>query len=293
MLKKLEKNSGKTKGKDQLDDVYLIRSGNTSCYKIGFSNNFSERLSRLQTGNPEKLEMIKTCFGGKKLEKSFHEKYADCRISGEWFNFDQRTLKSVIEDYDDNKYKNTIKMSDLVVNPEEKISTTQKTSGNYLEDQTIIPVKRGFLEGFHFREDNFPLNKDNVKEAFRIFRTSVPNNGIFSYLSHNGEFITLKRNSPSYCQKCQQIHDKENMYLFVDKTNGYVHYTCDIMNPESKKNYLGELLVPEKRLEPVAIDLSKRLTKPVSNQSEIIKIHLSKRLTKMKTPMLSSFVFTS
>lgn len=142
------KNSVKTEGKDQLDDIYLIRSGNTSYYKIGFSNNFSQRLSRLQTGNPEKLEMIKTCSGGKKLEKSFHEKYGDCRIGGEWFNFDQRTLKSVIEDYNNNKCENTVKTPVLDVNYEVKISAAQKTLGNHLEDQTIIPVKRGLSEYF-------------------------------------------------------------------------------------------------------------------------------------------------
>jgi hypothetical protein len=71
--------------------VYLIRElGNDGFYKIGITNNLTQRMSTLQTGNPRKLEYVDTvkCFD--KAEAYLYEQFLhgclqQCRAGGEWF----------------------------------------------------------------------------------------------------------------------------------------------------------------------------------------------------------------
>lgn len=72
-------------------NVYFIISSDYKAVKIGTAKNVQSRLDQLQTGNHEKLEIIKIieCESIKKayfLESGFHEKYKEHRIRGEWFH---------------------------------------------------------------------------------------------------------------------------------------------------------------------------------------------------------------
>lgn len=53
--------------------------------KIGTAKNPKERLQTLATGHPEHLTLIAMIEGDKELEKSYHERFAQYRIRGEWF----------------------------------------------------------------------------------------------------------------------------------------------------------------------------------------------------------------
>lgn len=53
--------------------------------KIGFSNEPSNRLRQLQTGNPRILALMGWINADKTYEKRLHEKYHDRNTSGEWF----------------------------------------------------------------------------------------------------------------------------------------------------------------------------------------------------------------
>lgn len=66
--------------------VYLVKI-ETGMYKIGLSTNTEGRMSGLSTGLPYELTLIHTikCRDRFKIEKFFHEKFADRRIKGEWF----------------------------------------------------------------------------------------------------------------------------------------------------------------------------------------------------------------
>lgn len=64
--------------------VYFIGDGN-GCIKIGKSTSPSRRLASLQTAHPRRLELIATMPGGAYMEGRLHEKFADHRLSGEWF----------------------------------------------------------------------------------------------------------------------------------------------------------------------------------------------------------------
>jgi hypothetical protein len=65
--------------------VYLVRAGNW--IKIGWSRNVGARISQLQTGNADPIELIATISGGRALERQLHERFADSRVSGEWFKY--------------------------------------------------------------------------------------------------------------------------------------------------------------------------------------------------------------
>lgn len=65
--------------------VYFVQRGADGPVKIGYSKNPKGRLSALQTGIPEALQMLGVIPGGKSEEQSLHEEFHDARISGEWF----------------------------------------------------------------------------------------------------------------------------------------------------------------------------------------------------------------
>lgn len=53
--------------------------------KIGWSSRVGSRLADLQTGNPEPIRLLGVLPGGRLKERQLHEKFADVRLSGEWF----------------------------------------------------------------------------------------------------------------------------------------------------------------------------------------------------------------
>ena len=72
-------------------------------FKIGESINPVERCKTLQTGNKRKLIIYKTVFCGTKqqaqaIEASIHDRYANSRISGEWFKISKHEVDQVIQE---------------------------------------------------------------------------------------------------------------------------------------------------------------------------------------------------
>ncbi|GGY71276.1 hypothetical protein GCM10010363_60650 [Streptomyces omiyaensis] len=67
--------------------VYVIGPVGSTRVKIGTSNNPEKRLKELQTGNPERLEVLWSTHGGRELESALHGAFAAFRVEGEWFDF--------------------------------------------------------------------------------------------------------------------------------------------------------------------------------------------------------------
>lgn len=63
--------------------VYFIRAGNY--IKIGYADDPRKRLKELQTGNPNKLELLGSIPGDVSREKEVHHIFSDFRVNGEWF----------------------------------------------------------------------------------------------------------------------------------------------------------------------------------------------------------------
>lgn len=66
--------------------IYFIRQKRTDLVKIGYTlNDPPARLSSLQVGSPEPLEMIGTVPGSVADEAVLHQQFAASRVRGEWF----------------------------------------------------------------------------------------------------------------------------------------------------------------------------------------------------------------
>lgn len=76
--------------------VYFIRAKASGLIKIGYSGNVEARLSQLQTGSAETLELAAVVEGPPELERALHRAYAEERFRGEWFRPSMR-LRTLVE----------------------------------------------------------------------------------------------------------------------------------------------------------------------------------------------------
>ena len=68
--------------------VYFIRAEHGGPVKIGISNKIAYRLAALQTANPYRLRVIGVIpHGGEACERLLHRDFAQCRLHGEWFEW--------------------------------------------------------------------------------------------------------------------------------------------------------------------------------------------------------------
>lgn len=65
--------------------IYLIHDPKSKAYKIGRSDNPLQRLSGLQTGNSNKLELLGMFRDNESTEAEIHEELQEFWIDGEWF----------------------------------------------------------------------------------------------------------------------------------------------------------------------------------------------------------------
>lgn len=67
----------------RVDTVYVIRCGYR--VKIGFTKNIAQRLHSLKTANHRPIELLVSWPASQAEEKALHARFADLRVSGEWF----------------------------------------------------------------------------------------------------------------------------------------------------------------------------------------------------------------
>jgi len=66
--------------------VYFIQSQGTHTIKIGYTaGQVQNRLKDLQTAHPYQLSVLATLPGDQNYEKSLHQRFAEYRLKGEWF----------------------------------------------------------------------------------------------------------------------------------------------------------------------------------------------------------------
>lgn len=70
--------------------IYFIRNTVSGRVKIGVSDNPRGRLSSLQTGTTDPLEIIAEMPGDERYEQALHTAFGEHRVSGEWFAFEGR-----------------------------------------------------------------------------------------------------------------------------------------------------------------------------------------------------------
>lgn len=67
----------------RVETVYVIRCGYR--VKIGFTRNIAQRLHSLKTANHRPMELLTSWPAPQTEEKALHARFADLRVSGEWF----------------------------------------------------------------------------------------------------------------------------------------------------------------------------------------------------------------
>ena len=70
-----------------ITNIYFIREKGTGNIKIGSAVDVDRRLSQLQTGNSDKLEVIDVIEDvSGTVEKEIHDRLSEYRLDGEWFS---------------------------------------------------------------------------------------------------------------------------------------------------------------------------------------------------------------
>lgn len=83
------------------EKVYILQSGNSNAYKIGrTSRDSQERVKELQTGNPEKLKLVKQYYEpySEILENNVHKKLKENNINGEFYSDGKKIEKTIREE---------------------------------------------------------------------------------------------------------------------------------------------------------------------------------------------------
>ncbi len=87
--------------------VYFISDG--SRVKIGYTTNLKMRITSLQVGNPNFIEVVAIINNvSKSIEAEIHEYFAKERISGEWFNISEEQIYSLKSKYNSFQYMSTL-----------------------------------------------------------------------------------------------------------------------------------------------------------------------------------------
>ena len=76
--------------------LYIIRVGNSDCYKIGSSCNVKGRIKDIQGYNTDELKLVhKYKIENMSIEKQLHKKYKHKRIRGEWFRLIKKDIGDI------------------------------------------------------------------------------------------------------------------------------------------------------------------------------------------------------
>jgi hypothetical protein len=78
--------------------IYAIYNKTKNEVKIGYSTTPAKRLSQLQTGNSDRLELLCTFKGSAKIEAEIHERLHQDRLIGEWFRMSS-SVSYVLSEY--------------------------------------------------------------------------------------------------------------------------------------------------------------------------------------------------
>lgn len=81
--------------------LYIIAQERSNFIKIGVTADIDARLAQLQTGNPQRLVIVrlfllKDLTAAVRLEQLFHQRYQQLRVQGEWFRVSPMDLLSDI-----------------------------------------------------------------------------------------------------------------------------------------------------------------------------------------------------
>lgn len=78
--------------------IYLIRQDQSDFYKIGITSNIKQRIKSIQTGCPNRVEVLATFESkyARNIEGFLHRVWHHLNTNGEWFQLGKDELKEFI-----------------------------------------------------------------------------------------------------------------------------------------------------------------------------------------------------
>lgn len=211
--------------------LYFIKSEDTQkdteqriIVKIGVSKNPSDRLKELQTGNHNKLTLIKIieCDNYRKLESEMHKFYKQNNKIGEWFEFSVNEFSLCMDKAQElaNKINNDIKTKKqnnlVLIDQSIKENISEKTESEYYNN---------FLSNCY---DCYNNKHDDIQKN-NLF--AKPNTLQINYFESH--LFLYKINKPE--DDCVSISnsEKQNFMKYVDKNNKHCVVKITVGNTSS------------------------------------------------------------
>jgi hypothetical protein len=113
--------------------VYFVSGG--GFVKIGVSDSPSSRLLGIQTGNPWPLEIVGMIVGGTGVETALHKRFANYRVSGEWFHL-AAEVRQFIADFAAPNIDLERHISDLNI----RIHKLERATKNKLNPEQLVQI---------------------------------------------------------------------------------------------------------------------------------------------------------
>ena len=82
---------------DKKSYVYLLQYSDTSPIKIGYSQNPEARAAQMTASMKKKVYLVDKFPAGKPIEQLLHERFADFRLYGEWFEYSPNIIQCLQE----------------------------------------------------------------------------------------------------------------------------------------------------------------------------------------------------
>jgi hypothetical protein len=127
-----------------IDNLFLIKEGNTDFYQIGHSKDPLVRMKTLSIDNTNKLNLIACCPGDSQIERDFHIKYTNRWFEPNQFKFNNLEVLILIGEYATLRLK-------------------------YRESQKKIP----FLPENFFAVEDSPVTFNNKRETLNRVRDEI------------------------------------------------------------------------------------------------------------------------
>lgn len=177
--------------KNTISGVYFVLDEKSNAIKIGKANDVEDRINSLQTGNPNTLRLMHyiECSSeqhGFLLEKQYHEKFKHLRISGEWFEYDEKLFESLFDSQIDTKPKP--KRESLTINTifgEEVVRDINIHPRCFFYPELVAQIKESYEKSLGlklpFRTMRYPTNGKQMllpysKEVNRVFISAKKHN---------------------------------------------------------------------------------------------------------------------
>lgn len=164
--------------------VYFILDEKSKAVKIGKANDIEDRISSLQTGNPNQLKLIGyiKCNSEQHsfmLEKQYHEKFKEFRGNGEWFVYDEKLFEDFIQNESNIEIKR--KRQPLIISTlfgEETVRDVSEHPRCYFYPEHCAQIKDSYENSLNlsmpYRTMPWPTNGKQMllpfsKETDRVF----------------------------------------------------------------------------------------------------------------------------